>query len=213
MNDGQVGIVRAETARRRLVGGLFGGLLAGSLHHLGPGAAARNKNTKQGKRKSCRKRSPRLATAYVCLGPAETTFIGQATSRFAQTFTTERDGTLARIRFAIRKESATTGDFLVQLVTTSGGFPSNSPLDVLAAVTVPNAAVAPGGSTLDVAFARTPLVRDTVYAAVISSPGSADYGVPARMGDDCPGKAFLALGTSSFGELLGINLVVSVLAA
>jgi hypothetical protein len=147
----------AAPSRRRMLGGLAGGLLA-ALPLAGRDVSAARK-----------KRRPRPATAYQCPGPRENTFFGDLGERFAQAFTAERGGTLTQIRFSVFKEDQT-GGWLVQLVA-PGGALSNNPLDVLAAVTVPDAAVPLGDATLIGVFAGTRLAMGFGRAEHGEAPG------------------------------------------
>jgi hypothetical protein len=65
---------------------------------------------------------------------------------------------LYQIQFEITKRAGTTGDFVVELLAVAGGVPTNT---VLAAVTIPDASVPNGDSTLTATFSGPPLVAGT----------------------------------------------------
>ena len=157
---------------------------------------------------------PEAVLTYQCSGPGLSD-PGPDSTRVAQTFTAERSGSLRQIQFSVNKLPATTGDYLVQLLRVSGGKPSLSPADVLAALTVPDAAVATSSdATLTATFAGPDLVAGTEYAAALSRPGSGAVGVGPIVtlgGSTCSGKLFVAVGAGEFNEALNLDLLVSVL--
>jgi hypothetical protein len=134
--------------------------------------------------------------------------------RVAQIFAAGRNGTLRQIQFAIAKPAGASGDYLVQLVRLSDNeLPSNSPLDVMAAVTIPDASVPLGESTLVANFAGPFLVAGTGYAAVLSRPGTELGGLQTRIhhgGSDCDGTIAVADGAGDFDAQSG-DVVVAVL--
>ena len=151
---------------------------------------------------------------YQCPGPKAGTVPGPGTNRFAQTFTAERSGSLRQIQFSIEKKPATTGDYLVQLLRVIAGKPSHSPSDVLAALTVPDAAVATSSdATLTATFAGLTLVAGTEYAVAFSRPGSTSAGANFRFDDGtgCGGNWFNADGAGPFNVAQAQDLLVSVL--
>jgi hypothetical protein len=157
---------------------------------------------------------PGAALTYQCPGPKTDSLAGPGTNRFAQTFTAERSGSLQQIQFSIVKQPATTGDYQVQLLKVIGGKPSHSPTDVLASLTVPDAAVATGSdATLTATFAGPALVAGTEYAAAFGRPESTSASVNFRKGDGsaCGGSWFNADGAGPFNVAQAQDLLVSVL--
>jgi hypothetical protein len=216
-------------SRRDLLHGLAGGGLAALAASFGmAAAAARNtkrhqkradQNKKTKKKRRGRAVSPATAAppgpalAYQCPGPKIDDVSGDGLVRFAQTFVAERGGTLRQIQFTIQK-SAATGDYLVQLLRVVNGKPSTSPNDVLAAITVPDAAVATGADVaLTGTFAGPALVAGAEYAAAFSRPGVAPGQVAIntrKAPDGCGGKLFIADGAGPFNEATNQDLLVSV---
>jgi hypothetical protein len=144
--------------------------------------------------------------AYQCVGPPELTIFPGGDTRQGQRFTATRSGSLRQIKVAIHKAaSSSAGDSVVQLVKVTGspnGTPSSSPLDVLAAVTIPDATVPYGASTLTAKFAGTILEQGKEYAAVISRPGSDSLGVgiwDEPGGNACAGQMVSARVTARSG--------------
>ncbi len=153
---------------------------------------------------------------YQCPGPKTDSLSSDGANRFAQTFIAERSGALRQIQFSIEKKPNTTGNYLVQLLKVVGGKPSHLPTDVLAALTVPDAAVATSSdATLTANFAGPALVAGNEYAAAFSRPGTGPGGVGAnnRKGDGsaCDGKWFNADGAGVFNEAAAQDILVSVL--
>jgi hypothetical protein len=154
------------------------------------------------------------ALTYQCPGPKTDSLFGDGANRFAQTFTAERSGSLRQIQFSVNKKPATTGDYLVQLLRVVGGKPSHSPSDVLAALTVPDAAVATSSdATLTATFAGPALVAGTEYAAAFSRPGSTSAGANFRKSDGsaCGGDWFIADGAGPFNVAQAQDILISVL--
>src|SRR5215217_7495117 len=142
---------------------------------------------------------------YQCSGPKNSLVVGDGSIRFAQTFTAERNGSLRQIQFSVNKKPGTTGDYVVQLLRVIAGKPSHSPVDVLATVTVPDAAVAASGeATLTATFTGPALVAGTEYAAAFSRPGAALGEAAVNTisvgGSACGGKLFLAVAGDAFAE-------------
>ena len=157
---------------------------------------------------------PGPVLTYQCPGPKNDSVSGDGIVRFAQMFTAERSGSLQQIQFSVGKKPATTGDYLVQLLRVIGGKPSHSPTDVLASLTVPDAAVATSSdATLTATFAGPVLVAGTEYAATFSRPGSTNVTANSRKGDGsaCGGKWYIANGAGVFNEALAQDSLVSVL--
>ena len=151
---------------------------------------------------------------YQCPGPKNNTVFGGSTARFAQTFTAERSGSLQQIQFSVNKQPASTGDYVVQLLRVSGGVPSHEPGDVLAEVTVPDAAVVTStDATLTATFAGPALVAGIEYAAAFSRPGSNNTAPHTHFGDGsaCDGTFFGANGAGAFTEAAKHDILVSVL--
>jgi hypothetical protein len=216
-------------SRRDVVHGLAGGGLAAFAGSFWLTAAeARNakrhkkradKDKKTKKKRRGRATSPGTASqpgpalTYQCPGPKIDDVSGDGLVRFAQTFVAERSGTLRQIQFSIQKSTAN-GDYLVQLLRVVNGKPSTSPNDVLAAITVPDAAVATGSDvTLTGAFAGPALVAGAEYAAAFIRPGVAPGQVAIntrKAPDGCGGKLFIADGAGPFNEATNQDLLVSV---
>jgi hypothetical protein len=100
------------------------------------------------------------------------------------------------------------------LLRVIGGKPSHSPTDVLAALTVPDAAVATSSdATLTATFAGPALIAGTVYAVAFSRPGSTSVGANYRKGDGsaCGGDWFNADGAGPFTVATAQDILVSVL--
>ena len=152
------------SSSRRSALRLLGGSVLGGLFTCGALSADAKKRGK-GKRKKKRTvtappvTSPStpvppppaaLSVAYECPGTGPGAFGGiNGTDRAAQRFVAGRSGSLRQIRFDIAKDSSSPGDWVVQLVKvvgTGNTKPSNSPLDVLAANTIPDASLPDGES-------------------------------------------------------------------
>jgi hypothetical protein len=204
--------IRFDEATRALLAGMKSRrTVLGAAAVLGLGEALRVLVTPRGAHAA-----KRLKQAYRCPGPVEATageLSGQ--QRVAQVFTATEGGTLREMRFKIAKFPETKGDYVVQLLKVTGspnGLPSNSPLDVLAAVTIPDAKVPEGDSTLVANFAGTRLKKGKEYAAVISRPGNSEYAVHSRQGgNDCEGRLFTAFDGDTFNLIANLDLIVTVL--
>jgi hypothetical protein len=139
---------------------------------------------------------PSRQLAFACPAPpsSEGSHETGGNSRVAQTFTANRGGSLRLIEVAITKPPGTSGDYVVQLLTVQGnGVPSNGPAAVLAAVTIPDAGVPEGETTLSASFAGTALLANALYAAAVVRPesvGPADLTVRTRQGVACAGQLF-----------------------
>ncbi|MFN8594465.1 MAG: choice-of-anchor R domain-containing protein [Thermomicrobiales bacterium] len=167
------------------------------------------------KKKKKKPTKPVAASTYTCADTVENTFSGGpgGIARFSQSFTATRGGTLNEIRVAVVKTDQT-GDYVVQLVKMDGAVPSASPLDVLAAATIPDAQVKTGNVTLSAKFAATTLTAGTRYAVVVSRPGSADLVVQvAQGGGDCEGDAGVGQGPGVFSNFINpsSDMLVTVL--
>jgi hypothetical protein len=193
------------TGRRAALRSLGAASLA-LLAALGLDAAAARKRKKKKRKK--RGQGPPLGLAYQCAGAVEAAFSTGGSVLIAQRFAATRSGRLRQIRAPITKDPGT-GDFVIQLVAVSGapnGTPSDYPLDVLETVTIPDASVPDGESTLVGTFAGPRLVQGTEYAAVVSRRGAA-FTPHARGG--CDGVMFA--GAPYAPSPLGLDLIVSVL--
>jgi hypothetical protein len=99
---------------------------------------------------------------------------------------------------------------VVHLVKMAGDLPSNSPLDVLAAATIPDAQVKSGDVTLVASFATTRLTQSTVYAVVVSrTTATTITGRAHQGGDDCTGDLFI--GDVREGFLKPLDLVMDMI--
>jgi hypothetical protein len=160
---------------------------------------------------------PGSVLTYQCPGPKNSGVSGSGTERFAQTFTAERSGSLRQIQFSVIEKSGTSGDYLVQLLKVIGGKPSHSPMDVLAAVTIPDAEVATNNdATVTATFAGTPLVAGTEYAVALSRPGvglgEITLNTQKGGGGACGGQLFIAVAADVFApEIFAQDTLVSVL--
>jgi hypothetical protein len=141
----------------------------------------------------------RTATAapvltYQCSGPREDEVVRISgpddQQRIAQSFTAAQSGSLYQIQFEITKRAGTTGDFVVELLAVAGRVPTNT---VLAAVTIPDASVPNGDSTLTATFSGPPLVAGTEYATALRRLGGDEYEIGLRHGNDCAGAAFVTV--------------------
>jgi hypothetical protein len=222
--DALLGVVANLPSRRDVLRSITGaGIGLGTLGLPGIVDAKKQSKKKHKKRKR-RNRNPAVDTptlpgsvlTYQCPGPKNDDISGDGADRFAQTFTADRDGSLRQIHFSVNKKPNTTGDYLVQLLRVIGGKPSHSPTDVLAALTVPDAAVATSSdATLTATFAGPALEAGTEYAVAFSRPGSGPGGAVAntRKGDGsaCGGRLFIANGAGAFNEAPAQDTLVSVL--
>lgn len=201
---------RIVESRRGMLTGTAGLALAGALSAL-PGRSAKAAK-KQGKKK--KKPAPAPKSAFTCT-PSEADDLVEATTltRYAQSFTATRSGTLREIRVLINK-ALDAGDYEVQLVRMSGNLPSNGPFDVLAAAVVPDSDVPTGNATLQAKFAATRLVQGTKYAVVVSRFGS-EMAIPVPFtGDPCEGQMAIAAAGDAFTNLdPARDMTVSVLVA
>jgi hypothetical protein len=149
--------------------------------------------------------APRLV--YQCPGPFSDSVAVEGNKRFAQTFTPSQSGALRQIQFGIRNEGSGS-NYVVQLLKVSGGTPGSGFADILATVTIPDATVASGDTTLVADFSGPALSAGTEYAAAIGRPGS-QYLTVHKAPPTCAGQAYYSVNTNAFTEL-GYDLVVSV---
>jgi hypothetical protein len=231
--DALTWVLTAPGSRRHAVAGLLAGALSLLHIHDAQEAIAHDKTAKckklddRDKKKKCLKQakrhraqhrrrsaSPVPVLTYQCPGPSATAeeAIGPD-YRFAQTFTAAQGGSLLKIQFAVIKDAASSGDWIVQLLAVgTDGKPSNT---ALAEVTIPNASVPVGPSTLTASFSEPVLVSGTRYAAAISRPGGSGFLVKTRTGNACAGSAFRQqpTGSNPFDELTiggGVDFLASV---
>ena len=168
----------------------------------------------------------RLRRAFQCPGPTEDTFSigsgsGDSQVRQAQVFRASRTGSLRQIKIALTKDSTSVGDYVVQLVKVTGspnGTPSNSAADVLAKVTIPDAKVPVGTSTLTGNFTGPKLAQGTEYAAVVKRLGNTNLTTRTRVvsngADDCPNsQMFISPGEQAFEKVISQDMIVTVLTA
>jgi hypothetical protein len=81
--------------------------------------------------------------------------------------------------------------------------------DLRCALTIPDATVMTGETTLVGTFAGTPLVQGTEYAAVVNRVGMTPK-VRHRVGDACSGMLWGANGAGSFVALPPYDVLVSI---
>ncbi len=199
MNGGQF-----DNATKNVFGSRRAALVGSAALAAGGMVAARSPLTGSARKKKRKKKGqtpdpdPVAQAAFTCSGPAEDEFTGAAVTRFAQSFTASRSGTLNQITVAVRK-NVSTGDYVVQLLKMAGDIPSDSPLDVLAAAVIPDTQVATGQTTIEAHFAATSLTQGTEYAVAVSRPGSTDLVVQVREGGSkCGGEMSVGQGTGEF---------------
>jgi hypothetical protein len=202
-------------SRRRILGALSGGALGafGSLL-IGSNAGAKKRRKKQRKKKRTQSwNGPSAALAYECAGPGSASLLNGPTARVAQLFTATRDGSLRRIEIPVEKDGGSSGDWLIQLVRAADRTPGHEPLDVLAAVTIPDDQVPEGVSKLTGNFRGTRLDAGAEYAAVISRPGGALRHIVHVRGEKgpevCAGSMYLASGGGEFNPG-AVEMIVSV---
>jgi hypothetical protein len=186
-------IRRIGESRRGVLMGTAGAALAGALAVL-PGRSIEAAKKKKKKKKP----APAPKSAYTCT-PSDADDLVEATtlSRYAQSFTATRGGTLREIRVLINK-ALDAKDYEVQLVRMSGNVPSNGAFDVIAAAVIPDADVPTGNATLTAKFAATTLAEGTKYAVVVSRFG-AEMAIPVPFsGNPCEGEMALATAGDAF---------------
>jgi hypothetical protein len=180
-------------SRRGVLTGSAALTLAGSLSALSP----RSVEAAKKKPKKKNPKPPALKSAFTCSPPLDDVFEASVISRYAQSFTATRGGSLREIRVRINK-LVNDRDYIVQLVRMSGAVPSASTLDVLAAATIPDTEVPTGNATLVAKFAATNLVQGTQYAVVVSQPGS-EIAIPVPLnGNACAGDFSQAVADGDF---------------
>jgi hypothetical protein len=111
-----------------------------------------------------------------CLGSSGVYHQPTNGSRVAETFTALHTGAVTRAQFSVYKDSATTGDYVLDLRTLAG---SSVPTDtVLASTTVLNASVPDGQSLISNTFSAPPsVVAGQRYALGVSRPGGSQIAI------------------------------------
>jgi hypothetical protein len=186
--------------RRGVLTGSAALALAGALSALPRSLAAAKKKPKKKKKPASEPKS-----AYTCVTSDATDFVqANLISRYAQSFSATRSGTLREIRVLIDKQQEAS-DYEVQLVRMAGTVPSHQPFDVIAAAVIPNDAVPIGNATLSARFGATSLVKDEQYAVVVSRFGSglaSEMAIPVPFsGDPCEGGMAIADAGGAFTNL------------
>ncbi len=106
----------------------------------------------------------------------------------AQTFTAQHTGTLATAQATLTNVSPSALPWLLQIAKTDG---SGLPSSILASVSVPNTLASGGQGPVTGTFAApAPVTAGSLYALVISRPGSGTYGIADEGGNPCPGQAY-----------------------
>jgi hypothetical protein len=201
-------IVHDHSRRRFLT--LFGIAAGGLIPLIDPNTTAAKKKNK--KKKKSGKKSPALALAYECPGPAEQFGTYQLINRVAQVFVAERSGMLRRIAFQVENLESDSGDYVVQLLRVDDGAPLPLATHVLAGISIPEGDVPVGESTLTANFNGPELIGGTEYAAAIGRLVShVRLGTHSGTGNVCAGQAFTSQGGGVFAESDELDLVVSVL--
>jgi hypothetical protein len=132
-----------------------------------------------------------------CPGPSDLAITySPGSARLAQTFTAQNTGTLTRTRLpVIKPNGSTSGDWIVQILTTDGaGSPTNN---ILASAIVTDQTVLTSTSVsspvteVDAVFA-TPanVTAGQQYALSLTRPASDQFGARFRNSDACPGSYF-----------------------
>ena len=202
---------RSATGRsRRGVLARFGLAAGGVAALLGPSGIGARKKGKKGKNK---KKSRPPAAAYRCAWPPESFGTYNTIVRVAQVFQATRGGALRRIEFLVDNEESDSGDYIVQLLRVTDGTPQHPATQILAATTIPEAAVPRGETTLRADFAGPRLESGTEYAAAIGRLGSlVRLGYFSGTGNTCAGEVSAAQG-GAFSNEATQDLVVSVFVA
>jgi hypothetical protein len=191
-------LLREARGRRAALAGAAASLGAANVLLTSPDGSAKKKK--------------KLKAAFECKGSGNNFLALGEGFRVGQVFTAGRSGTLRQVRFVIDKQpDADPGDFVVQLVKTSGGVPESNAQAVLAASTVPDASVPQGVSTLVANFAGTRIRQGTVYGVVVSRPDSDEIVVKRFSNDVCDGERTDAFEEDPFDNTAGQDIVVSVL--
>jgi hypothetical protein len=190
-------------ARRGLLAGLGGWLLAAGAPAFGSADVYARKARRKKKRKTRRRRDgqqfpapplvsgPVARTDATCAGTTDLSLAADGNDRIAQTFTAVTSGQLVRADLQIRKLEETFGDYILQLGRVDNfAVPTN---DVLAATAVANFTVPEGASIVSFSFAApAPVVAGVQYALVLTRPGSNQLVWLGHSGDTCGGRAFVS---------------------
>jgi hypothetical protein len=169
-----------------------------------PGTEAKKKCKKKKK-----KPTPPLQLTFACPGPPENFLAFQLSDRVAQLFVAGRSVPLRRIQIPVEK-IAGENDYILQLLSVSNSVPLHTGINVLAAVTISNAAVPAGESILTANFSGPELEEGVEYAAAVGRAGSLIVGMREDSGNDCAGVPFSAVGSGAFIASDELDLVVSV---
>lgn len=107
----------------------------------------------------------------------------------AQTFTAGHTGVLVSAQVTVTNSAGSTpGDWRLEIAATDG---SGLPGTILAATTVANALGDGQQGAITGSFANPAHVSaGTLYALLVSRPGSSKYGLAGEGGDPCPGQAY-----------------------
>jgi hypothetical protein len=125
--------------------------------------------------------------ASCTVGPGVTIEQPNGDLKVAQTFTALHTGGLDTASTAVIPRSAISGDWKLEIASTSAGAPGPA----MATTTVPNTLPLNTKGTITGTFATPPSVSaGSQYALLISRPGSNGYGVADEGGDPCPGQAY-----------------------
>jgi hypothetical protein len=125
--------------------------------------------------------------ASCTVGPGVTIEQPNGDLTVAQTFTALHTGGLDTASTAVIPRSAVSGDWKLEIASTSAGAPGS----VMATTTVPNTLPLNTKGTITGTFATPASVSaGSLYALLISRPGSNGYGVADEGGDPCAGQAY-----------------------
>jgi hypothetical protein len=128
-----------------------------------------------------------LPDASCTVGPGVTIEQPNGDLRVAQTFTALHSGGLDTASTAVIPRSAISGDWKLEIASTSASAPGS----VMATTTVPNTLPVNTKGTITGTFATPASVSaGSLYALLISRPGSNGYGVADQGGDPCAGQAY-----------------------
>jgi hypothetical protein len=131
---------------------------------------------------------PGPATSARANGPG----VNFGNSRFAQTFTAQRTGTLTTVQLAVASNGSFAMDWIVQILPASVGVPD--PSATLSSNTIDDATIPTTGPTFGAVTAHpTPAPAVTAgqeYAVAVTHPGGDSVGVRTVPGDPCAGDLF-----------------------
>jgi hypothetical protein len=204
---------RLDSGRSRRAFLALSGVAAGAVASRVPvlNTAARKKRKKKRKKNGAAASGPPLlALAYACPGPPEAIGSYLLITRVAQVFVAQRSGTLRRIEFLVDKPAGSMGDYVVQLLRVESGTPVHGATQILAGITISNAAVPDGESTLTATFAGPVLEAGAEYAATIGRVAAGvRLGFFSGTGNGCAGQVFTSTG-GAFAAAPSQDVVVSV---